>query len=36
VPDGLWNEAKQKAEEEGTTVSDVVNGCLRKYVAKKK
>jgi antitoxin component of RelBE/YafQ-DinJ toxin-antitoxin module len=36
VPDGLWNAAKDKAEEEGTTVSDVVNTCLTKYVAKKK
>lgn len=36
VSDGLWNAAKDKAEEEGTTVSDVVNTCLTKYVAKPK
>lgn len=35
VPDRLWNAAKEKADEEGTTVSDVVNDCLRRYVARK-
>jgi hypothetical protein len=34
VPDAVWNEAKQKAAEEGKTVSDVVNDCLRRYLAR--
>jgi hypothetical protein len=36
VPDGVWDAAKEKAAEEDKTVSDVVNDCLRKYVAKPK
>lgn len=36
VSDPLWTAAKNKAEEEGKTVSDVVNTCLTKYVAKPK
>lgn len=35
VPDAVWNEAKEKAEREGKTVSDVVNDCLRRYLRKK-
>jgi predicted HicB family RNase H-like nuclease len=35
VPDQVWNEAKEKAEAEGTSVSDVVNDCLRRYLRKK-
>lgn len=36
VPDAVWDEAKQKAEAEGKNVSDVVNDCLRRYIATKK
>ncbi|GII84614.1 hypothetical protein Ssi03_26040 [Sphaerisporangium siamense] len=36
VPDEVWDEAKRKADEEGTNVTDVVNDCLRRYIAKKK
>lgn len=35
VPDDVWNEAKRKAAEEGKTVSDVVNECLRRYLARR-
>lgn len=35
VPDAVWDEAKRKAADEGKTVSDVVNECLRKYNARK-
>ncbi len=35
VPDALWDDAKAKAAEEGKTVSDVVNDCLRRYLARK-
>lgn len=35
VPDAVWQEAKEKAEAEGKTVSDVVNDCLRRYLRKK-
>ena len=36
VPDAVWNEAKEKAEREGKTVSDVVNDCLRRYLTRKR
>ena len=36
VPDAVWEEAKRKAAAEGKTVSDVVNECLRRYLARKK
>ncbi|HEY3683549.1 MAG TPA: hypothetical protein VGL93_10940 [Streptosporangiaceae bacterium] len=32
VPDARWNAAKEKAEREGKTISDVVNDALEKYV----
>lgn len=35
VPDAVWQEAKEKAEAEGKTVSDVVNDCLRRYLRKR-
>lgn len=35
VPDERWTQAKEKAEAEGKTVSDVVNECLERYIKKK-
>jgi predicted HicB family RNase H-like nuclease len=35
VPDERWKQAKEKAEAEGKSVTDVVNDCLEKYVKKK-
>jgi predicted HicB family RNase H-like nuclease len=35
VPDDVWDAAKAKAAEEGKSVSDVVNDCLRRYLRKK-
>lgn len=35
MPDAVWQEAKEKAEADGMTVSDVVNDCLRRYLRKK-
>lgn len=35
VPDAVWEEAKRKAKEENKNVSDVVNDCLRRYIARK-
>jgi predicted DNA binding CopG/RHH family protein len=32
ISDELWNAAKQKAAEEGRTVSDVVRELLQRYV----
>lgn len=34
VPDEVWEAAKEKAADEGKSVSDVVNGCLRRYLKK--
>lgn len=35
VPEERWKQAKEKAEAEGKSVTDVVNECLEKYVKKK-
>jgi predicted HicB family RNase H-like nuclease len=32
VPDERWEAAKKKAEAEGLTLNDVVNGCLEKFL----
>lgn len=34
VPDGVWNDAKAKAAADGTTITEVINGCLRRYLRK--
>jgi len=34
VPEPLWQAAKAKAEDEGTTVTAVLLAALRRYVAK--
>lgn len=34
VEDGLWEAAKEKAREEGTTVSAVIRAALRAFVDK--
>ncbi|WP_329249543.1 hypothetical protein OG417_03340 [Actinoallomurus sp. NBC_01490] len=36
VPDERWEQAKQKAEEEGVTLQDVVNECLEKFIKRPK
>lgn len=33
VPDGLWDAAKVKAAEEGTTLTDVILTALHRYVS---
>lgn len=33
VPDGLWNAAKAKAEQEGRTITDVIVSALHRYVS---
>lgn len=32
VPDSRWNAAKDKAEREGTTITEVINGALERYI----
>lgn len=34
VPDEVWQAAKERAEENGETVSDVVRRALEEYVAR--
>lgn len=33
VPDDLWQAAQERAAQEGQTMTEVVIGCLRRYVA---
>ena len=35
VEHDLWNAAKKKAREEGTTIADVLRKALRRYVGKR-
>lgn len=34
VPDDVWTAAKDKAQREGRTVTDVILAALRRYVAR--
>lgn len=36
IPDERYEQAKEKAEKEGKSITDVVNDCLEKYVQKGK
>jgi predicted HicB family RNase H-like nuclease len=36
VPDEVWRDAKEQAEAEGKSVSDIVNDCLRRYLRRGK
>ena len=35
VPDDLWDAALARAEEQGTSVSEVIRQCLEAWIAKK-
>ena len=36
VPDERWKQAKEKAEQEGVSLTEVLNECLEKFIQKGK